>query len=220
MAMAPQMREEGLFEYHLYSLDRPTTLKDNQTKQVSLLSGKTVPVRKDYLLKGESRWYQDRFADLGDKLKVGVYLEFENKAGSGLGLPLPKGVVRVYQRDSGGRAQFVGEDSIDHTPVNEKVRLKLGDAFDVTARRRQTDFKSLGKQGQYQNVYETAFQLDLQNAKKEPVTVTVLEPLVGDWEIFQNSQPFTKETSTLAKFLVPVQAEGKATLTYRARVRW
>lgn len=135
-------------------------------------------------------------------------------------MPLPKGVIRVYQRDSAGRPQFVGEDAIDHTPKNEKVRLKLGDAFDVTARRKQTDFKSLGAQGQYRSVFETAFRIDLRNAKPEPVTVAVLEPMQGDWEITQSSLPFTKESSGSARFLVTVPAQGSASLTYRARVRW
>ena len=215
-----QMKEEGLFEYHLYTLDRPTTPKENQTKQVALLTARNVPVRKEFVLRGDPWYYRERSADLGDKLKVGVFVEFDNRPESSLGMPLPKGVVRVYQRDSAGRPQFVGEDAIDHTPKNEKVRLRLGDAFDVTARRRQTDFRSLGPQGQFKQAYETAFQLDLKNAKKQPVTVAVLEPLQGDWEIVQNSQPFTRESSGLARFVVTVPAEGDATLTYRARVRW
>jgi hypothetical protein len=100
------------------------------------------------------------------------------------------------------------------------VRLKLGDAFDVTGQRRQTDFRVLGPQGQYKYCYETAFQIDLKNAKKEPVTVSVLEPLRGDWEIVQKSQDFTRESASLAKFRVLVPAEGSASLTYRVRVRW
>jgi hypothetical protein len=219
-AAPPQMKEEGLFEYHLYTLDRPTTLKENQTKQVALLTGRAVPVVKEYVLRGAPNYYQDRYADPGARIAVAVYLQFDNRAEGGLGMPLPRGVVRVYQRDAAGRPQFVGEDTIDHTPRNEQVRLKLGNAFDITARRRQTDFKSLGPQGQYKNVFESAFQIDLKNAKTEPVTVTVLEPLTGDWEILQPSLPFTRENSGLAKFRVPVPAEGEATLTYRARVRW
>jgi hypothetical protein len=187
---------------------------------VALLTARNIPVRKEYALTGADWYYRERAADLGDKLKVAVFVAFDNRTEANLGLPLPKGVVRVYQRDGAGRPQFVGEDAIDHTPKNEKVRLRLGDAFDVTARRRQTDFKSLGKQGQYQNVYETAFQVDLKNARKEPVTVSVLEPISGDWELVQQNRPSTKESSGMVKFLVPVPAEGEATLTYRARVRW
>jgi len=217
---AAEMKEEGLFEYHLYTLGRPATLKENQTKQVALLSASSVPVRKEFVLKGEGYYYQARYDELGDRLKVGVFIEFDNRTESRMGMPLPKGVVRVYQRDSQGRPQFVGEDTVDHTPKNEQVRLKLGDAFDLTARRRQTDFKSLGPQGQFHNVYESAYRVDLANAKHEPVTVTVLEPLRGDWEITQNSHPFTKESSGLARFQVTVPAEGTAALIYRARVRW
>jgi len=217
---APQMKEESLFEYHLYTLDRPTTLKENQTKQVALLSASGVPVRKEYLLKGDSYYYQGSYGDLGDKLKVGVFVEFDNKTESRMGMPLPKGIVRVYKRDSEGRAQFVGEDAIDHTPKNERVRLKLGDAFDVTARRKQTDYKNLGKQGVWRNVHEMAFEVELKNAKTEPVTVSVLEPIYGDWEVIQKSHAYTKEAAGTAKFRVTVPPEGSTTLTYRVRVKW
>lgn len=215
-----EMKEESLFEYHLYTLDRPTTLKENQTKQVALLTAQGVPVRKEYLLRGDAWYFQARYEDLGEKPKVGVFVEFRNREESRMGMPMPKGVVRVYKRDGQGRPQFVGEDAVDHTPRNETVRLKLGDAFDVTATRKQTDYKVLGTQGAYRHVTEAAFQVEVRNAKKEPVTVSVLEPIYGDWEIVQKSHDFTKETSGLARFEVPVPAEGSATLTYRARMRW
>jgi hypothetical protein len=217
---APKMAEESLFEYHLYTLDRPTTLAVNQTKQVALLSASAVPVRKEYLLQGQGHYYSGSYGDLGEKQKVGVFVEFDNKEASHLGMPLPKGIIRVYKRDNEGRAQFVGEDNVDHTPKNELVRMKLGDAFDVTARRKQTDFKSLGRQGKYGYVYESAFEVELKNAKKEAVTVSLLEPLPGDWEVLQSSHPFTKEAAGTARFKVTVPAEGSATLTYRVRVKW
>lgn len=216
----PKMAEESLFEYHLYTLDRPTTLAVNQTKQVALLSASGVPVRKEYLLQGQDYYYSGSYGDLGEKQKVGVYVEFDNKESSRLGMPLPKGIIRVYKRDSEGRAQFVGEDNVDHTPRNELVRLKLGDAFDVTARRKQTDYKSLGRQGKYHFVHESAFSVELKNAKKEAVTVNLLEPMPGDWEVLQESHPHTKEAAGTARFKVEVPAEGSATLTYRVRVKW
>jgi hypothetical protein len=219
-AAAPKMAEESLFEYHLYTLDRPTTLAVNQTKQVALLSASAVPVRKEYLLQGQNYYYSGSYGDLGEKQKVGVFVEFDNREASRLGMPLPKGIIRAYKRDSEGRAQFVGEDNVDHTPRNETVRLKLGDAFDVTAKRKQTDYKSLGRQGKFSYVHESAFEVELKNAKKEPVTVSLLEPMPGDWEVLQNSHPFTKEASGTARFKVTVPAEGNATLTYRVRVRW
>jgi len=216
----PRMAEESLFEYHLYTLDRPTTLAVNQTKQVALLSASAVPVRKEYLLQGQSYYYSGSYGNLGDKQKVSVFVAFDNKESSRLGMPLPKGVIRVYKRDSAGRAQFVGEDTVDHTPKNELVRLKLGEAFDVTARRKQTDYKSLGRQGKFGFVHESAYEIELKNAKKEPITVSVLEPMPGDWEMLQNSHPFTKESAGTARFSVIVPTEGSAKLTYRARVRW
>jgi hypothetical protein len=219
-ASAPKMAEESLFEYHLYTLDRPTTLAVNQTKQVALLSASAVPVRKEYLLQGQNYYYSGSYGDLGEKQKVGVFVEFDNKEASHLGMPLPKGIIRVYKRDSEGRAQFVGEDNVDHTPKNELVRLKLGDAFDVTAKRKQTDYKSLGRQGKYSYVHESAFEIELKNAKKEAVTVSLLEPIPGDWEVLQSSQPYTKEAAGTARFKVTIPAEGSATLTYRVRVKW
>ncbi len=219
-AAPPEMKEEGLFDYHLYTLDRPTTLAVNQTKQVALLSASGVPIRKDYLVQGQTYYYSGSYGDLGDKQKVGIFVEFDNKEASRLGIPLPKGILRVYKRDSEGRAQFVGEDNVDHTPKNELVRLKLGEAFDVSAKRKQTDYKSLGRQGKFGNVHESAFEIELRNAKKEAVTVSVLEPLPGDWELIQQSHPHTKEAAGTAKFKVTVPAEGSATLTYRVRVRW
>lgn len=217
---APQMKEESLFEYHLYTLDRPTTLKAAQTKQVALLSASSVPVRKEYLLRGDSYYYQSQYGDIGAKLKVGVFVEFDNRTETRMGMPLPKGVVRVYKRDSEGRAQFVGEDAVDHTPKNETVRLKLGDAFDVTAKRKQTDFKKLAGTSRYNYVYEAAFEVELKNAKKEAVTVSLLEPMPGDWELVSQSHPHSKEAAGAAKFKVPVPAEGSATLTYRVKVKW
>jgi len=219
MAPAPSMKEEGLFEYHLYTLDRPTTVADNQTKQVALLSASNVPVRKELMLKGADYYYRSSVGDIGQKLKVGVFVEFDNK-GKGLGVPLPKGIVRVYKKDSSGNAQFVGEDRIDHTPKNEKVRLKLGEAFDVTADKKQTDFQKLSGTSRYNYVFEEAFQVVLKNAKDEAVTVRVVEPIPGDWEMLSESHPHAKEAANTATWKVTVPAEGKATLNYRVRVKY
>ena len=220
MDKAAEMKEESLFEYHLYTLDRPTTLAASQTKQVALLSTTGVPVRKEYRLEGQPWWYTSVQSDLGDKLKAGVFVEFDNTETHHLGLPLPKGVIRVYKRDSEGRAQFVGEDRIDHTPKKETVRLKLGEAFDITARRKQTDFKVLGRSGKYGSSTESAYEVRIKNAKKEAITVSVVEPIHGDWEMLSASQAWTKTSSASARFEVKVPAEGEATLTYRVKTRW
>lgn len=214
------MAEESLFEYHLYTLDRPTTIAENQTKQVALLSASGVTARKEMVLEGADYYYQGVAGDLGTKLKVGVFLEFDNKESTRLGLPLPKGVVRVYKKDSAGNAQFIGEDRIDHIPKNDKVRLKLGNAFDVTADKKQTDFKRLPAAGKYGFAAESAYELVFKNAKKEAVTVTVVEPVPGDWQILSASLPHTKASANTAVWKVTVPAEGKSVLTYRALVRY
>jgi hypothetical protein len=216
------MAEESLFEYHLYTLQRPTTIADNQTKQVALLSAAAVPVTKEFLLSGTDYYYRTSVGDIGKKMKVGVFVEFQNQEAHKLGLPLPKGVVRVYKRDSAGRAQFVGEDRIDHTPKNEKVRLKLGEAFDVTADKRQTDFKRLPKEEEdkYEYVFESAYELTLKNAKNEPVTVTVREPVPGDWKMLEETHRHKKAAAGTAEWRMVIPAEGRETLRYRVRVRY
>lgn len=214
------MVEESLFEYHLYTLTRPTTIAENQTKQVSLLSASGVPARKELLLKGNDYYYQSSYGDLGQKMKVGVFVEFDNKETAQLGMPLPKGIIRVYKKDKAGNAQFIGEDRVDHTPKNETVRLKLGDAFDVTADKKQTDFKKLSGTGKYNYVFESAYEVVLKNAKKEPVVVTVQEPMPGDWQVLSSSLPHTKGSSNTAVWKVTVPAEGNTKLVYRSLVRF
>ena len=214
------MAEESLFEYHLYTLGRPTTIAENQTKQVALLSASGVPARKELLLKGNDYYYQGSAGELGQKIKVAVFVEFDNKESARLGMPLPKGVIRVYKKDAAGNAQFIGEDRVDHTPKNEKVRLKLGDAFDVTADKKQTDFKKLGGTGKYNYLFESAYELVLKNAKKEPVVVTVQEPVPGDWQIISASHAHTKGAANTAVWKIAIPAESSTTLTYRALVRY
>jgi hypothetical protein len=218
-AAAP-MREEGLLEYHLYTPDRPTTIAENQTKQVSLLSASGVTTRKELLLRGADYYYQSSYGDLGQKMKVSVFVEFDNKEANHLGQPLPKGIIRVYKKDGAGNAQFVGEDGIDHTPANDRVRLKLGESFDVTADKKQTDFKKLAGTNKYNTIVESAYELVLKNAKKEAMTVTVQEPMPGDWKIINESHPHTKGASNTAVWQITIPAEGKAILTYRAQVRY
>lgn len=219
VADAAEMQQESLFEYHLYTLQRPTTLAENQTKQVALMAAAQVPVKKEFLLQGANYYYSGQHGELGQKIKVGVFVEFDNK-GDGLGIPLPRGVIRLYKKDSQGNAQFVGEDRIDHTPKNETVRLKLGDAFDVTADRKQTAFQKLAGTSRYNYVFESAYEIVLKNAKPEAVTVTVREPMPGDWAMVLESQPHTKAASGIAEWKVRVPAEGTTTLSYRVRVRY
>lgn len=218
-AAAP-MAEESLLEYHLYTLDRPTTIAENQTKQVALLSASGVPARKELLLRGADYYYSSSYGDLGQKMKVSVFVEFDNKEASKMGMPLPKGTMRVYKKDSQGNAQFVGEDHIDHTPKNETVRLKLGESFDVTADKKQTDFKTLPRPSKGNSAFESAYEIVLKNAKKEKVTVTVQEPIPADWKILSESHTSTKATSNTATWKIDIPSEGKTTLSYRVQVKY
>ncbi|WP_404809796.1 DUF4139 domain-containing protein [Methylobacillus caricis] len=220
MADAASMAEESLLEYHLYSLDRSTTIAENQTKQVALLSATAVPVRKELVLRGANYYYQSSQGNLGQKLKVGVYIEFDNKESARLGMPLPKGIMRVYKQDSQGNAQFIGEDNIDHTAKNETVRLKLGESFDVTADKKQTDFKKLPNPAKDNSQFESAYEIVLKNAKKEAITVNVVEPIPGDWKILQQSHPSNKSSSSTASWNISIPAESSTTLTYRTQVKY
>ncbi|HEX5686881.1 MAG TPA: DUF4139 domain-containing protein [Ideonella sp.] len=212
--------QEALFEYHLYTVSRPTTLADQQTKQVALLNASGVPVTKELVLHGQEHYYTDSVGDIGKKLKTAVYIEFANRESTRLGEPLPKGVVRLYKRDSAGNAQFVGEDSIDHTPKNETVRLHVGDAFDVTADKKQTDWRRRDTKNKTRGASESAYEIVLRNAKPEAVTVTVREPVPGDWTMLEESQKHTKLAAGIAQWQVKVPAEGSATLTYRVLTRY
>ena len=213
-AKAAEATQEALMDYHLYSFERPTSIADHQTKQLALLSAAAVPVRREYLLAGNEYYYRDRYGQIGQKLKPAVFLEFENKGGQ-LGKPLPAGIVRVYARDSKGAAQFVGEDRIEHTAKNEKLKLRLGEAFDITAERRQTGYKKIAD-----NVSESAWRIELRNAKDEAVVVRVQEPMPGDWEMVQESQKHTKESARMASWNVVLPAGGSTVLEYGVRVRW
>jgi len=214
-APAPMAREE-LFEYHLYTLGQPTTLRDQQTKQVALLSAAHVPVQKEYRMEGAEYWFQEntKTPERGDKRSVEVFIGFTNKDGD-LGQPLPKGIVRVYKKDKEGRPLFIGEDRVDHTPKNEQVRLKLGKAFDITGNWKRTDFSRIDKR-----VFEMEITVELSNAKNEPVIVRVVEPVPGDWKMLKESHPHIKSSASSAMWDISVPADGKTTLTYRVRTTW
>ena len=220
MESSVPMQEEGLFEYHLYTLGHKTDVLQNQTKQVSLMSASKIPVNKEFLLRGQQHYYYNQYGLIADKLKVGVFVEFENKKANDLGIPLPKGIVRVYKNDSSGNAQFIGEDRIDHTPKDEKIRLKLGDAFDVTARKKQTEYNKERAFGKYKHAASSAYEIEIHNAKEEAVEVRVLEPVPGDWKMLESSIPHQKPNAHTAEWKVKVPAEQRVTLKYKVLVRY
>ena len=214
-AGASQFKEGSFFEYHIYTLDRPATVKDNQTKQISFVTANDVPVKKELLYSGAKYYYYNRYGDIMSNQKVGVFVEIQNKKEHNLGIPLPKGIVRVYKADKEGSLQFAGEDSIDHTPEDEKVRIKIGDAFDVVGSRKQTDWKKIAY-----DTYEAAFEISLRNHKKEDVMVKVVEPIPGEWTMLGSSHEFKKSGAFTAEFNIPVPKDEEVKLTYRVRMRY
>ena len=219
-AAPPPMAEESLFEYHLYTLSFPTTLADNQSKQVSLLNAPAVQVDKELLISGDQAGFRQPRGGITEKLDVDAYLTLSNDQASGLGMPLPEGVVRIYKRDANGNTQFIGEDRIDHTPKNETLRLLLGTSFDVTAEKKQTEFKKRAGSGPWQYEFESAFEIEVRNAKPEPQRVTLRETLPGDWSMLSESMPHQKVDARTAQWVLEVPAEGKTRLIYRVRVRF
>jgi hypothetical protein len=210
-----QFKEESFFEYHLYTLDRRTTIKDNQTKQMSLLDANQVPVKKLFIFSGHPQYYYSRYDQRTNKQKVGVFLELENTRKNNLGMPLPKGTIRVYKEDKDGSLQFVGEDRIDHTPKDEKFKIKIGEAFDVVGEKTQTEYKHLGY-----NLYEVAFEVSLRNHKKEDIKVLVEEPIPGDWEMLSNTHSYEKLQANLIRFNVPVAKDQEVKVKYRIRFKY
>ena len=213
---APQFTQEGISEYHLYSLGRRTSIQNNESKQISLLTGTGIPVEKHLVTEGQTYYYRNP-QSLGNATPqpVKVTYQFKNDEKSGLGMPLPAGTVRVYQSDSKGGIQFIGEDSIQHTPKDEDLKIYVGDAFDVVCERKQTDYKKLAS-----NLYEMEYEITLRNHKDVPVSVEVREPLGGDWEIVNSNLTSNKLDARTVGFEVPVAKDGTSKLTYRVRVKW
>ena len=213
-AAAPGVSEEALSEYHLYTIERPVTLPDNSSKQIAFVRASGIKVQKTYEITGQQFYFYSPYQG-GEPAKqpVEAHLKFRNSESNSLGVPLPAGTVRVYQADSNGRMQFVGEDNIPHTPKDEDLNLTIGNAFDITAERKQTDFQNLGR-----DVYESAFQITIRNHKKAAVTVDVNEPVSGTWTVLQSNFKYEKTSAFSIRFRVPVEADGQSVLNYRLRV--
>jgi hypothetical protein len=215
-AKEQQFQQESFSEYHLYSLGRRTSVEDKETKQISLLQGSGVPVQKVFVVNGQNFYYHNQYnPGSPQKDPVMVFYKFKNEEKAGLGMPLPAGNLRVYQQDSKGGVLFIGEDHIDHTPKDETVTVHIGNAFDVIAERKQTDYKRIDT-----HVWEMEFEITLRNHKDAPITVEVNEPIGGDWEMLSSSYKFTKTAAFAAQFKVPVDKNATSTLKYRIRARW
>jgi hypothetical protein len=203
-----QFQEKAFFEYHIYNLQRPTTLANNETKQISLFEASGVKATKKYFYQSGGYYYYNNSSSKG---KVAVVMEFENAKDNNLGMPMPEGKVRVYKSD-GESLEFVGEDMIDHTPKDEKVRLKIGDAFDITASEVQTDNKRISDK-----VNEQAYEITFKNHKKENVVIEVQRYLGFNWDVLSSSINYKKKDSQNIIFKVPVPKDGKTVLKLRVR---
>jgi len=222
---APQVEEREFFEYHLYEVQRPVTVKDQQTKQIQFVTGSGVPAQKFFVYDGSQMGFWGYYQPLDDpsygtasNKKVMVMLEFENSEEAGLGIPLPKGTLRVFKKDVDGSTLLIGEDAIDHTPKDEQVRLYVGDAFDIVGERVQTDFKV-----DYDDDWmKESYEITLRNHKDEDVEVRVVEHMFrwSEWKIVDASHEFTKTDAQTIEFRVPVEANGETTVTYTVRYDW
>ena len=199
-----QFQEKEFFEYHLYTLQRLSTVKDRQIKQLSLFSPATVKSAKQYVFDGQAR-----------DSKVGVYLEFKNSASDGLGLPLPAGKVRVYKADEDKSQEFIGEDRIDHTPKDEKVRLYLGNAFDLVGERIEKSVQQVTDRSRRMTV-----EIKLRNHKKEDVSISVVEHFYGDWEFVGPTPPIKKQDASSVEFVLAVPKDGEKVFEYTVLYKW
>lgn len=211
-AGAPQFQEESFFEYHLYTLQRPTDIVDNQQKQVTLFEAFNVSVTKEYVFDSGVVYY---YRESSGTTKIKVMLAVENTEENNMGMPLPKGKVRVYKKDSEGQLQFIGEDLIDHTPKNEKIRIYVGDAFDLIGEKKQTEYDKISDR-----VVEISYEVSLRNHKNEDVVIAVIQRIWGDWKIVETSHDWEKEDAWTAVWYVKVRKNGEVTITYRIRIEW
>lgn len=213
-AKSMEVREESFAEYHLYSVPRRTTIKQNQSKQVSLLSANGVKANKIYEYRGNTAFYHSQINPIRNE-NIDAFLVFKNAEDNQLGFPLPEGIIRVYQEDSEGMLQFAGEDRIKHTPKDEEIRLRLGKAFDIIGERTQIDFQKLGP-----NVVECEFEIVIRNHKKNDITVDIVEPMMGDWQVIKSSMDYEKKDAFSVIFHLPIKAEGSEKVSYRVRIRF
>ncbi|MCL0040028.1 transposase [Thermodesulfovibrionales bacterium] len=211
--MATEFKHQPLFEYHIYTLPRRITLKDDQEKQILFLTSQNIPFRKVYTFEtGTGHWRWDR--RVGPlKAPVKVTIEFKNDKESGIGMPLPAGRVKVY-KDSEGGLEFIGEDSIPHTPKSEEVKLHIGNAFDIIGKKKHTEHKEITR-----HIFENTYEISLRNHKQEMVTIQVIERLTGDWEIIQADHKYEKKDAFTLKFVVDIPAGSFRSITYTVRHR-
>lgn len=227
-AMAPVVREKSFDEFHLYTLAHTTTLKDEETKQVEFVRTTKVHARRLFIYDGaqtaQYAYYnpeqiqQDPNYGTASNPKVWVMEEFKNSETNHLGIPLPKGRLRFYRRDSDGQLEFVGENTIDHTPKDEIIRVYTGNAFDVIGERKRTNYRVDSSQ----HWMDESFEIRLRNHKKEPVEVRVVEHLYrcSNWKIMEQSSNFEKKDARTMEFPVTIGPNREQVITYTVHYSW
>ncbi|MCB1194545.1 DUF4139 domain-containing protein [bacterium] len=210
-----QFSEETFFEYHLYTLDRQSTIKDNQIKQITLFETTGVPLKKVYKMFGQRYYYTSSYGNSSNEVPVEVVIEFSNTKENSLGIPLPKGVIRTYKADSRGCIQFTGENTINHTPKDETVSLKIGDAFDIKAERKQLDYRKIRA-----DLHQVQWEITVKNHKDEDITLIAEESLPGDWKIIETSAEYEKVEANIIHFSIPVKANGEAQVVYTVQIKY
>ena len=225
---ARQFEQKELFEYKLYTLQRRTDLANNETKQIELVSGKQVPSRKMFVYDGLSGFWRSWHNNTGyrdqssfgqqSNAKVGVFVAFKNSQNDGLGIPLPKGKIRVYKRDDDGKEQFIGEDQVDHTPKDEEIRLYLGNAFDLVGSRVQKNFRVIVSG----HSVEETFEIKVKNHKDEPVEVMVYEHpwRWNEWEITKSNGEWEKVDQSTLRFPLKIGKNSEKVISYTVRYSW
>lgn len=217
MAMTPakvkQFKEKGFFEYHIYNLQRRTTIKNNQTKQISLLEANAIKTQKELMLHGSKSYFTSHYQQQKSGQPVNVYVKFKNSKENNLGIPLPAGIMRLYKHDRDNGLIFIGEDRIAHTPEDEEISLKIGKTFDVLAERVQIDYKQITSL-----LHESEWEITIRNHKKMDITIGVVEPFSDNWEVINSSHPYKKVDAFTIRFDVNIQDNEEARLRYRVRV--
>ena len=205
--------ESPFFEYHLYDLQRKTTIKDKQTKQLRLLKTVGVDTEKELVTYGSKDYFTRVYSQQIPKRSVNIYIKFKNSKDNDLGIPLPAGIMRLYQKDVQGRLQFIGEDKIEHTPKDEEIKLRIGEAFDVVVERTQIDYKKITTK-----LHESEWEITLRNHKEKDIRVSVVESLLGNWQIISNTYPYEKINASTIRFNVNIPEDGEVKVRYKVRI--
>jgi hypothetical protein len=211
-ARGPQFKETPMFEYYSYDMQRRTTIKDKQIKQISLIEAANIEVHKEFVLQGARDFFMRPYVEQ-TKQPLNAFIKFMNSTETGLGVPLPGGVGRVYKRDDMGGQQFIGEDRVEHTPVNEEVALSVGEVFDVSAERIQTDYRQISAR-----LHESEWEITIKNQKDKDVKISIVEPLFGNWKVMNSSHPYKKTDAFTIEFDVSVPKDGEEKVKYRVKV--